>query len=149
MSDLPSLSDLQTTRVRELQLLEPEVLRRQVDYIRTHARLRRNSEHFRKHGTEFEALGVNSIRTYLQKLSEHSLRDDLLVFTFITTKATDDRMWIFVAIDTGIVAQYNETKQRMWTFFAHSDIYRYLDSGRGWWVQVTTVDEEVEIVKWK
>lgn len=38
-------------------------------------------------------------------------------------------------MDNGMVAQYNQSEQRFWTYFKARNLARYLDDASVWWIE--------------
>ena len=57
-------------------------------------------------------------------------------------------MWYGVAMDTGLVAQYNESRARYWSFYRAASPSKLLDSGRGWWAEVSVREGKAEWLPW-
>ena len=113
--------------------------------FRTDTRLPRPEFHYRKHRLEFPGLTPDE---YQALFREHIAREDLQCFSLIE-KQRRRRMWYLVAMDTGNIAQYNETDRRFWSFFHHDNVARFLDSGRGWWIKVEQRGGRKAIEPWQ
>ena len=88
--------------------------------------------HFLKHGAR---MGCSTMQEYEAAFLAHTQGLTLRYFTTIRGK-DQARMWYTVDIRTGRIAQYNETRQRYWTFYQVDDIQRHLTERGVWWIEV-------------
>ena len=106
--------------------------------------------HVRAHGEEFAALGVTDARQLEALFLEHVKRSDLEYFTYISTKTnTQYRQWAMVAMDNGIVALYNESERRHWSFMRPEKFQEYLRGNGGLWVYVQEVKGKLKVQRWQ
>lgn len=122
----------QNTRMSELAGQSWEAL---WGRLRINVALPQEGQHFRKHGLEFQSLGIESVQAYVELFSQHVDREDLRLFSYIRPE-NEERMWLLIGMDNGVIAQYNETRGVYWSFYRHADVYRYLESGAGWWIEM-------------
>jgi hypothetical protein len=78
--------------------------------------------HVSRHG---EYLGVSSPEEYMSYLVRHLQRTDLVHFVLARRKS--DLMWYAAAVDTGVTAQYNVDRKKLWSFFRAPDLQRFID----------------------
>jgi hypothetical protein len=77
---------------------------------------------------EFAALGVTDTRQLEALFLEHIKRSDLEYFTYVSNKkGTQYRQWAMVGMDNGVVALYNESERRHWSFMRGLDLQEYLN----------------------
>lgn len=136
-------------RLAELRAMTPEKWRALRQEMRQARKLPKLNEHFRKHGKSFEDLGVVDAKQMQALFLAHLRRSDLEAFTYIATqKATQYRQWVLVGMDNGVVAIYNESKRRYWTFMHQSELAEYLNGGRGWWLKVDNLGDKAQVRRW-
>jgi len=137
---------LQDTRFAEVQAMSSQDLR-QLRAEMTGAReLPKLKEHFRKHGSEFEDMGITSPEALNVLFRQHIQRMDLRIFTYVSTQpATQYRQWVLVGMDNGVIVVYNESKRRHWSMMRARSITEYLSHQRGWWVEVSDWDDKPKI----
>ena len=122
-------------------------LREQMRQVQKLPKLR---EHFRKHRREFAALGVTNMQQMEALYLEHIQRTDLTYFTYVSTQpVTQYRQWVLAAMDNRLVALYNESRQRHWSFMRPQDFRGYLAGGRDWWVKVEEREGKVKVQRWR
>lgn len=133
----------QLQRMTETLLMGNEKALALLEFIRSRTVLPSLNRHLYRHGNDLVELGIQDVAAYMALVATHFKRRDVKVFTYITTKPTAHCMWIFVGIDNGVVAMYNESKQSVWSVYRQIDLPRYLEVGRHWWVEVKERDGEV------
>lgn len=139
---------MQVDRLVEVRAMGQGAVQPLFESVRQSPILPRLEQHFQKHGKNLVSLGVEDAQGYADYLVGHLNRDDLRVFTFVTTKATQDRMWVFVGVDNGVIAQYNETKHSLWSFFRQMDIDELLLNTHNWWVAVVKDEAGIRFEPW-
>lgn len=140
---------LQDMRLREVQQLPMDRWQELCDRMRTASNLPKLQAHFKLHGAEFTGLGVTTPQHMQELFLEHIRRTDLELFTYISTqKGTRYRHWVLVGMDNGMVALYNETKRRHWTFMRPPRFQDYLRGNRGLWVKVEDLGNRLEVDRW-
>lgn len=118
------------------------------EYLELHRRMQssmslpRTSYHFQAHGVEFEGLGIGTEEEYLSCFRTHVMRQDLLYFSYFSSKAPYYRMWLRIAMDDGVVVQYNEDRKRHWSMYRPATLFGFLAVDRGWWVSVSPYDQQ-------
>ncbi|MCC6167049.1 MAG: hypothetical protein IT329_07450 [Caldilineaceae bacterium] len=135
----------QVDRLVEVRAMRQEDVRSLLESMRQARILPAVERHFLKHGMK---LSVADVREYQDALIAHLKRRDLQVFTYVTSKTTHDRMWTFVGMDNGVIAQYNESKKTLWSLYRQADVQKYLTSGRGWWIQVEEDEAGIRFELW-
>ncbi|MGQ9625490.1 MAG: hypothetical protein ACUVV0_01115 [Anaerolineae bacterium] len=134
---------LRKERLNQLQKLSNAELTQIVEEIRACRTLPRMRYHFEKHGF---FLGVSTPEEYLALLHQHLSREDLRFFTHLRRREKD-KMWYLVAIDTGTIAQYNESRQSLWSFYRSGNVKKLLLISRGWWIEVRQKPEGWQILE--
>lgn len=134
----------QILRLAELKNTPHDEIRKLIDDIRHQRNLPKLGRHYAKHRDNLDDIEIKSVSSYVARLRKHLQRPDTRIYTYITTKPTQDRMWVVVSMDNGLVAQYNQTKRRLWSFYRQSVIETYLEAATGWWVEVIISEEGVE-----
>lgn len=136
---------LRRVRLAELQALNPDAIRAQIDRIRKSHHLSKAAQHFEKHREEFAGLGVSDVHGYLAWMILHLRKPNTRVYTFITTKVTRHRMWAIADVDTGMIAQYNETRDRLWSFYRHPFASVFIRTITPLWIEVVDTGWEIEL----
>ncbi len=134
---------LQVERAVEVRSKQQDEIMETLSTIRSRMLPPRVGAHWRKHRDGFAEIGVRTQIAYIEMVEAHKKRKDLRVFTYITTKPTQYRLWILVGVDNGIVAMYNESQGTSWSFFRQGDVLGYIEGGRRWWVEVTDFGGEI------
>jgi SPP1 gp7 family putative phage head morphogenesis protein len=144
------LRNIQTTRKQSQQIRIAEIGSmgdKEITQFLQRTEIRRDLPkpvyHFNKHGIE---MGFSSKSEYLNSYKEFIERKDLRIFTFIDSK-TKDRMWYKADLDTGFIAQYNETQNKPWSYF-HQKSLRRSFSQRSDIIEVISNGKNWEIMKW-
>lgn len=59
-------------------------------------------------------------------------------------------MWLLADVDTGVIAQYNETKKQLWSLFRQRDWQAFLDKNAPlWWLEARRSQEEWRFSRWQ
>lgn len=142
--------ELQDRRLAELQGLTMEQWRQLHSQMTQARNLPKLAYHMRTHGDEFAALGVTDAHQLEALFLRHVKRSDLEYFTYISTKkGTQYRQWAMIAMDNGVVALYNESAQRHWSFMRPDDFEGYLAGNRGLWVRVQEARGKLKVQRWQ
>ncbi len=139
----------QVDRLVEVRAMPAAEVSGLLERIRQERTLPKLEQHWQRHSDKFVGLGVEDAAGYAELLRDHLRRPDLRLFTYVTTKSTRDRMWIAVGMDNGLVAQYNETKRRFWSFYRQEGISQYAADSRGWWVAVIESEAGIQFEPWQ
>ena len=140
------LQSIRLAEVRAMTVEEWQALRQEMAQAQ---KLPKLNEHFRKHGEQFSSLGVVNSEEFETLFLEHVRRSDLETYTYVTTqKGQQYRYWILVGMDNGVVAFYNQSKRRHWSFWRPNDLGGYLQGGRGWWLRVEESAGKVKVRRW-
>ena len=106
--------------------------------------------HMQAHGEEFVDLGIKDARQLESFFLDHIRRPDLAYFTYVSTKqSTQYRMWAMIAMDNGVVALYNESLRRHWSFMRLNNLPEYLGFQSDWWVSVEEGRDKVKVQRWR
>ena len=106
--------------------------------------------HVSAHSEEFVSLGITNSGQMEALFLEHIKRFDLEYFTYISTKrGTQYRLWAMIGMDNGVVALYNESEARHWSFMRAADVQEYLGWQRGWWVKVEERKGKLRVQPWR
>ena len=136
-------------RLAEVQAMTIEQWRALRQEMEQAQKLPKLNEHFRKHGEQFSSLGIAGPQEFEKLFLEHVRRSDLEAYTYVTTqKGQQYRYWVLAAIDNGVVALYNESKRRHWSFWRPNDFVGYLQGGRGWWLRVEESADKLRVHRW-
>ena len=145
----PHYGEPQTLRLAEVQAMTVEEWQELRDQMGQASSLPKLQTHFKVHGAEFTDLGVTTPQQMEAVFLEHIRRMALELFTYISTQqGTQYRHWVLVGMDSGMVALYNETKSRHWTFMRPSRFQEYLRGNRGLWVKVKDFGDGIEVLRW-
>ena len=49
----------------------------------------------------------------------------------------------------GLIAQYNESERRHWSFFRQRALSRHLEWVKGYWVELRRVGDRWEAIRWE
>lgn len=137
-------ADLQALRLGQLEAMGYAGFAAFAASLRQREQLPKLAYHFRKHG---ENCGADTEQRYRQLFLQHIQRTDLRWFTTLRRK-DQVGMWYLVAMDSGLVAQYNESRKQWWSFYRPDDLDKFLHSGHGWWVEVQLGEQEAEFMRW-
>lgn len=141
------LQDLRLAEVRALTMAEWQDLRARMSRA---SRLPKLREHMRKHGNEFAELGVTNGEQLEELFFEHVRRHDLAYFTYVSTqRGTQYRLWALIGMDNHVVALYNESRERHWSFMCPENLSGYLDAHRDLWVRVEDLAGRLKVQRWQ
>ncbi|MBI4321761.1 MAG: NYN domain-containing protein [Chloroflexi bacterium] len=143
-ADVNKLALLQETRLKELHGLTTAHIDTLMQKMTNATELPRLAYHFRRHG---ELMGASTKEEYVGLFRQHIRRTDLAVGTALRPK-DQARMWYLVGVDTGLVAQYNETRASFWTFMKVGDLPGYLSDASVWWVRVQHTGDRWVFKRW-
>jgi SPP1 gp7 family putative phage head morphogenesis protein len=138
----------QGERLAEVQAMGRERLLTLRTSLQSATYLPKAAQHFGRHQHEFADLGIDDEKAYQALFLQHINRNDLQVFTYISSKPPHYRMWSMVGMDNGVVVLYNEDKQKHWSMFRSTSLAQYHDSGRAWWVEVVFSERGARIEPW-
>jgi hypothetical protein len=141
------LQDLRLAEVRALTGAEWQDLRARMSRA---SGLPKLAEHWRKHGAEFIELGIMSVEQMEALFFQHIQRTDLVYFTYISTQRdTQYRQWVLIGMDNHVVALYNESRERHWSFMRPENFPGYWDAHRDLWVRVEDLAGRLEVQRWQ
>lgn len=130
-ADVHKLAVLREVRLGQLRQMTGEQIDSLMQKMTSAIELPRLAYHYQRHG---KLLGVSSQEEYLALFREHIRRPDLAIGTALRPK-DQAKMWYLVGVDTRMVAQYNETVVRYWTFMPVANLEAYLRDAGIWWVR--------------
>jgi SPP1 gp7 family putative phage head morphogenesis protein len=135
--------ELQNLRIAEIESMGNDGVNVVLDNFAKATELPKPVYHFNKHSARME---INSQEEYLKSYQQFVQRNDLRLFTFIDK--TGDRMWYKADLESGFVAQYNETKGKAWSYYKQDNIFKALASRKNWLIEVISNGNDWEIQKW-
>ncbi len=136
---------LQATRMKQLEKTTPEEVDGLIASMRKATEIPRLAYHLQRHA---QLLGVASEEEYVGLFKAHLQREDLIIGTALRPK---DRsvMWYLVAMDTRMVAQYNEAAGCFWAFMKVAGLEGYLRDAEAWWVRIERKGDGWSFEPWK
>ena len=138
--------ELQSRRLAEMQAMTLEAWRELRGQMAQADNLPKPAYHMQAHGEEFVDLGIKDARQLESFFLDHIRRPDLAYFTYVSTKqSTQYRMWAMIAMDNGVVALYNESLRRHWSFMRPDDFEGYLVGNETLWVHVRELKGKLEV----
>ena len=145
----PHYRELQKVRLAEVQAMTVEAWQELLRALHRPSTLPKSRQHFIVHRLEFEELGITTQQQLEGFFADHLQRPDLALFTYISTqKGTQYRHWALVGMDNGVVALYNETKGRFWSFYRPRSFHHYMALNRSWWIRVDAFADKPEVLSW-
>lgn len=150
LDQLQRRRELQGIRLSEVRALSPDQWQELRARMGRASGLPKLAEHMRKHGADFVELGVASAEQMEALFLQHIQRTDLAYFTYVSTqRGAQHRLWALIGMDNGVVALYNEYRQRHWSFMRPENLQSYLNGNRGLWVQVEDIAGKVRVRRWQ
>jgi hypothetical protein len=137
-------SEVQSQRLAQLRAMSTDEREALFDAMAQKQDLPALSYHFRRHRGEF---GIVNTAAYHNAFKRHIGRLNLRRFIFLLVRDRS-RNWILMDSESGDVALYNETDRAYRSFFRPRDLNRFLDSGLGWWVEVSAIDSGWKFERW-
>jgi hypothetical protein len=134
----------QAERINELRALSRGELKAIVDQTTQASFFPALQRHFEKHGTN---MGCTTAKEFEQAWRKHLSRQDLSYFTAIRSR-DQNRLWYLIAMDTGDVALYNETRGQQWSFLRTFALAEELERRRGHWVVVSLTESGWMVDPW-
>ena len=100
-------------RMQQVSAMSGEEIDKLLARIRQSRTIPKLSYHFEQHGPEF---GARDEQEYLRKMQEHLSRGDLRIFTYLRGRRQVP-FWELIDLETGATVLYNESQQRVWSFY--------------------------------
>jgi len=137
-------AEMQAARLAQLRGVSPPALDAFIGSLAKATALPQVQYHFERHGADF---GAATTEDYRRLFLDHIRRADLRYFTCVHPRF-GSRMWYLVGMDDGAVAQYNQSRQVYWSFYRVTNLGKFLEFGRGWWVEVVRTPSGWEAKPW-
>ncbi len=143
-ADLNTLLRLRETRLAELRETSSAEIESVLHGMQAARRLPKLDYHFEQHGAELGAATPDELNTLFLA---HIRRQDLRFATAMRGK-DGARMWFLVDVDSGLVAQYNATRRRYFSFFRVQDLEQFERNYALSWVEAIRRDEQWAFQPW-